>query len=56
MADNTELQQELARATRQIGGGQARITRQVELVRQLKAEGHDTTQAQELLASVAAKC
>ena len=43
MARFSELLQELARAERDIGEGQARLARQAQLVRDLDADGHDTT-------------
>ena len=43
MARFSELLQELARAERDVAEGQARLARQAQLVRDLDAEGHDTT-------------
>ena len=39
----SELHQELARSERHLAEGQARIARQAEFVRELYAEGHDTS-------------
>jgi hypothetical protein len=39
----SELLQELAQSERHVAEGQARIARQAELVRELDADGHDTT-------------
>jgi uncharacterized membrane protein YccC len=39
----SELLPELARAERDVAEGQARIARQAQLVRELDADGHDTT-------------
>jgi hypothetical protein len=50
----SELQQELARSERHLAEGQARIARQGELVRELYAEGHDTTFAAKRLFVLAA--
>jgi hypothetical protein len=43
MARFSELLQELARAERDVAEGQARLARQAQLVRDLHANGHDTT-------------
>ena len=43
MARFSELLQELARAERDVAEGQARLARQAQLVRDLDADGHDTT-------------
>jgi hypothetical protein len=43
MARFSELLRELARSERDGAEGQARIARQAELVRELDADGHDTT-------------
>jgi hypothetical protein len=50
----SELQQELARSERHLAEGQARIARQAEFVRELYAEGHDTTFAAKRLFVLAA--
>jgi hypothetical protein len=43
MARFSQLLRELARSERDVAEGQARIARQAELVRELDADGHDTT-------------
>jgi hypothetical protein len=43
MARFSELLQELAHAERDVAEGQARLARQGQLVRDLDADGHDTT-------------
>ena len=43
MARFSELLQELARSERDVAEGQARLARQAQLVRDLDADGHDTT-------------
>ena len=43
MARFSDLLQELARAERDVAEGQARLARQAQLVRDLDADGHDTT-------------
>jgi hypothetical protein len=43
MARFSELLRELARSERDVAERQARIARQAELVRELDADGHDTT-------------
>ena len=50
MTETSELRQELALAERHVLESEARIARQAEVVRALEADGHDTAQAQELLA------
>jgi hypothetical protein len=49
MAENSEIQQELADSNRHIVEGHARIDRQRERMRQLQADGHDVTNAETLL-------
>jgi hypothetical protein len=49
MPDISELQQELAQADRHIAGGNVRIARQGEVLRELDRHGHDTTGAHSLL-------
>jgi hypothetical protein len=49
MAAFPELCDELAVADRDVMEGQERIARQAEVVCELDAEGHDTTDAQNLL-------
>jgi hypothetical protein len=54
MARFSQLLRELARSERDVAEGQARIARQAELVRELDADGHDTTfSAKRLLVMVA---
>jgi hypothetical protein len=43
MARFSELLQELGRAERDVATGQERLARQAQLVRDLDADGHDTT-------------
>jgi hypothetical protein len=43
MARFSDLLRELARSERDVAEGQARLARQAELVRELDADGHDTT-------------
>jgi hypothetical protein len=43
MAKFSELLQELAQLERGVADGQARIARQIEFVRKLDGDGHDTT-------------
>jgi hypothetical protein len=43
MARFSDLLRELARSERDVAEGRARIVRQAELVRELDADGHDTT-------------
>ncbi len=43
MASFSELLQELTQSKRHVAEGQARITRRAERVRELDADGHDTT-------------
>jgi hypothetical protein len=43
MARFSQLLRELARSEQDIAEGQARIARQAEFVRELDADGHDTT-------------
>jgi hypothetical protein len=43
MARFSNLLRELARSERDVAEGRARIVRQAELVRELDADGHDTT-------------
>jgi uncharacterized protein YgbK (DUF1537 family) len=43
MARFSELLQELARAERDVAVGQAQFARQAKVVRELDADGHDTT-------------
>jgi hypothetical protein len=49
MAAFPELCDELAVADRDVSEGQERIARQAEVVCELEAQGHDTTDAQNLL-------
>ena len=49
MAAFPELCDELAIADRDVTEGQERIARQAEVVRELSADGHDTSDAQNLL-------
>ena len=49
MAAFPELCDELAIADRDVTEGQERIARQAEIVRELSADGHDTSDAQNLL-------
>jgi hypothetical protein len=50
----SELQQELAQSERYLAEGAARIARQAEFVRELYAEGHDTSFAAKRLLVLAA--
>ena len=50
----SELQQELVRSERHLAESQARIVRQAEFVRELYADGHDTTFAAKRLLVLAA--
>jgi hypothetical protein len=50
----SELQQELARSERYLAEGQTRIARQAKFVRELYAEGHDTSFAAKRLLVLAA--
>jgi hypothetical protein len=50
----SELQQELTQSERYLAEGQARIARQAEFVRELYADGHDTTFAAKRLLVLAA--
>jgi hypothetical protein len=43
MARFSDLLRELARSERDVAAGRARIVRQAELVRELDADGHDTS-------------
>ena len=54
MAKFSELHQELAQSECHLSAGQARIARQAEFVRELYAEGHDTTFAAKRLLVLAA--
>jgi hypothetical protein len=54
MARFSELQQELAQSERYLAEGAARFARQAEFVRELYAEGHDTTFAAKRLLVLAA--
>ena len=47
--DKTTLQQYLAQAEDHIDGARLRIERQTRLAGQLKADGHDTAMAEQLL-------
>ena len=49
MAAFSRLHQDLASANRHITDGQAQIAQQAEIVRELGADGHDTTLANDLL-------
>ena len=49
MAAFPELCDELAIADRDVTEGQERIARQAEVVRELRADGHDTSDAQNLI-------
>jgi hypothetical protein len=49
MAEISELRQELAQADRHLREGRERIARQAEVARQLDRDGHDTTDAEDLL-------
>jgi hypothetical protein len=49
MAAFPELRDELAIADRDVTEGQERIARQAEVVCELRADGHDTSDAQNLL-------
>jgi hypothetical protein len=50
----SELQQELTQSERHLAEGQARIARQAEFVRELYADGYDTTFAAKRLLVLAA--
>jgi hypothetical protein len=54
MGRSSELQQELAQSERHLAEGQVRIDRQAEFVRELYADGHDTTFAAKRLLVLAA--
>jgi hypothetical protein len=54
MARFSELQRELAQSERYLAEGAARIARQAEFVRELHAEGHDTSFAAKRLLVLAA--
>ena len=49
MAAFSRLHQDLASANRQIAEGQAQIAQQAKLIRELAADGHDATNARNLL-------
>ncbi len=49
MAEIAKLRAELAVADRHVAECQGRIARQVELVRELENDGHDTKEAENLL-------
>ena len=54
MGGSSELQHELAQSERHLAEGQERIAPQAELVRELYADGHDTTFAAKRLLVLAA--
>ena len=54
MGGFSELQHELVQSERHLAEGQERIARQAELVRELYADGHDTTFAARRLLVLAA--
>jgi hypothetical protein len=49
MADVSKLFEELAVADRDIAGAHARINHQAQVLRKLDVDGHDTTEAEDLL-------